>query len=323
MAPVEQFTFSSIRVDEKRPLATGDKPAYVATKPSTWSRTMIAAVAIALTLVAVGLSIGIAAAAGAFKGDTANQTVSPPPPAATAATAGFVFSPNSPPPAAPGCCTEPADLTEHPCPEDAAFSNGTIPKCMNVGIGEMCEDEFACSGDNHLNNCHIAWDWATRVDCQWPPSPPSPPPLPPSPAMPGCCTKLLNTTEHPCPPNSDFVSGVIRPCEQVGLGEYCEDGACVVESNAHDSCGVWDYAVRIDCRHADPPPPSSPAPPASPPPPPGSPSTPPGIVCNNLCVGGIAEYDTGNGLCDDGGPGSEYALCAAGTDCTDCGERQS
>jgi hypothetical protein len=35
-------------------------------------------------------------------------------------------------------------------------------------------------------------------------------------------------------------------------------------------------------------------------------------VCDNTCS------HASDGDCDDGGPGSEYNLCTAGTDCTDC-----
>eukprot|EP00966_Prymnesium_polylepis_P086249 1996626-Prymnesium_polylepis.2 len=43
-------------------------------------------------------------------------------------------------------------------------------------------------------------------------------------------------------------------------------------------------------------------------------STQPGI-CQNTCI-----YPA-DGLCDDGGPGSAYADCTYGHDCTDCGSR--
>ena len=38
--------------------------------------------------------------------------------------------------------------------------------------------------------------------------------------------------------------------------------------------------------------------------------------CEDTCV---SAYD---GVCDDGGPGSVYAICPVGTDCYDCGVRQ-
>jgi len=38
--------------------------------------------------------------------------------------------------------------------------------------------------------------------------------------------------------------------------------------------------------------------------------------CFNTCPGVTFDHD-----CDDGGTGSEFALCALGTDCADCGDR--
>ena len=69
-----------------------------------------------------------------------------------------------------------------------------------------------------------------------------------------------------------------------------------------------------------PPPPPSPLPPSpnpsypSPPlnPSPSSPESPGTPQCNENCT-----YSEDNS-CDDGGPGSEYAFCALGTDCNDC-----
>ena len=45
------------------------------------------------------------------------------------------------------------------------------------------------------------------------------------------------------------------------------------------------------------------------------PSAPPGFRCSNACA-----Y-TSDGPCDDGGQGSEFAICDLGTDCADCGPR--
>ena len=76
-------------------------------------------------------------------------------------------------------------------------------------------------------------------------------------------------------------------------------------------CGTWTrslsslpryrqpYYRRVAYLFASPPPP--------PPPPPG--------YCTETCKW------SSDGLCDDGGPGSEYPWCAYGTDCTDCGVR--
>ena len=88
-------------------------------------------------------------------------------------------------------------------------------------------------------------------------------------------------------------------------------------------------------------PPTPPSPPSPPPPPPPRPPpiSPPPLTCDNTCV--LAPYSPGSGeqasgyewpspthtgwisdgVCDDGGPGSEYGLCVQGTDCDDCGGR--
>ena len=69
-------------------------------------------------------------------------------------------------------------------------------------------------------------------------------------------------------------------------------------------------------------PPGTPPPPPSPSPPPPSPSPPPpspGASAPGLCSNTCYYHD--DVMCDDGGPGSEYACCSEGTDCADCGER--
>ena len=66
------------------------------------------------------------------------------------------------------------------------------------------------------------------------------------------------------------------------------------------------------------PPPSPPPPPPQPSPPPPQPSPPPPqpvYLCGNTCT-----YAS-DSMCDDGGTGTQYTLCAYGTDCQDCGYR--
>ena len=70
-------------------------------------------------------------------------------------------------------------------------------------------------------------------------------------------------------------------------------------------------------------PPDPPHPPPSPMPPPPAPPPypPPPITCSNECINeaGISELGwVSDGVCDDGGPGSEYSECAYGSDCEDC-----
>lgn len=53
------------------------------------------------------------------------------------------------------------------------------------------------------------------------------------------------------------------------------------------------------------------------------PSTDTVVACEDTC-GVAAGYNwVGDGACDDGGPNSDYSVCAFGTDCTDCGQRVS
>lgn len=42
-----------------------------------------------------------------------------------------------------------------------------------------------------------------------------------------------------------------------------------------------------------------------------------GSGCSDTC------HYSNDGTCDDGGPGSKYSMCALGTDCSDCGPRDS
>ena len=51
-----------------------------------------------------------------------------------------------------------------------------------------------------------------------------------------------------------------------------------------------------------------------------------GTLCFNTCLdsAGVGYSDSAratvssDGVCNDGGPGSEYSMCDLGTDCTDC-----
>ena len=58
-------------------------------------------------------------------------------------------------------------------------------------------------------------------------------------------------------------------------------------------------------------------------PPPAPQPPPPGCTCSNTCHPANTNLDiqASDGLCDDGGPGAEWADCPYGTDCADCGMR--
>ena len=249
MSRADDFTFNSLsKAEEKLPLANGAPP------QKKMSNALIAGIAAGVALV-ITASITIIIVVATGGGDSSNTTaIASPPPSAAAATAGVVFSPSlpppPPPPAAPGCCTEALNLTEHPCASNSDFYNEVVPKCENVGIGVICEDGSACSGDNNLDNCPNQYDYTRRVDCGYPPSPPKSPP-PPSPSAPGCCTEAVDTAVDTCPPNSDFVSEVVPKCENVGMGVKCEDGAACSGNNELDNCEInFDYVRRIPCSSA-------------------------------------------------------------------------
>ena len=101
---------------------------------------------------------------------------------------------------------------------------------------------------------------------------------------------------------------------------FCDDGGPGAEyPDCQYGTDCADCGPRISMPspppRAPPPPPSPPSPP-SPPKPPARPPYPPNVVlCGETCVY-ASDAD-----CDDGGPGSEFPLCAYGTDCTDCGPR--
>lgn len=81
--------------------------------------------------------------------------------------------------------------------------------------------------------------------------------------------------------------------------------------------------VVVHTQHLPPSPPPSPLPSA---PPPGPPPPPleAGCVCHNDCLasgGDEGMHHISNGVCEDGGQGSQYSTCDAGRDCTDCGPR--
>ena len=46
-----------------------------------------------------------------------------------------------------------------------------------------------------------------------------------------------------------------------------------------------------------------------------------GCICRDNCVGTLNRPLISDGICDDGGDGAEFAFCALGSDCVDCGTR--
>lgn len=131
----------------------------------------------------------------------------------------------------------------------------------------------------------ILWAGANMANlyatsCSFPPAPPSVPSPPGSPPQ----------TPSECDNGCGYATD--GDCDDGGSG--AEFDMCAYGTDCID-CGVRPFK-----------PPSQPKPPPLPLPSPGT--------CSNTCL-----YSN-DGDCDDGGPGSEYTLCAPGTDCFDCGE---
>ena len=112
-------------------------------------------------------------------------------------------------------------------------------------------------------------------------------------------------------------TNVCTGAPQYAVDDECDDGGpgagydlCEYGSDCLDCggprCGNSSLSTSYDYEGAPPFPPS-----------PSMPPVPPGCSCNSSCVGN-PEY-SGDGVCDDGGPGADYNECAYATDCLDCG----
>ncbi len=117
------------------------------------------------------------------------------------------------------------------------------------------------------------------------------------------------------------------------IGDLRElNGECLPEYHPCDQSALdgnernWLRVSGLEVVGTPLPPPPPPSPPSPPPPPPAPPRPPPPpsppplgpVICTNDCHDGTWERDE---VCDDGGPGAEFALCRFGTDCIDCGGR--
>ena len=114
-----------------------------------------------------------------------------------------------------------------------------------------------------------------------------------------------------CPFGTDCVDcgprlGRPPPPPLVLCGETCVYASDTDCDDGGPGSEFGDCALGTDCTDCGPRQPIRP-----PPPPPNV----PGALCGESCL-----Y-TSDALCDDGGPGSEYAECTYGSDCADCGPR--
>ena len=150
-----------------------------------------------------------------------------------------------------------------------------------------------------------------------PPTPSSPPNPPPPPAAP--LTAWQNACLA-CQSGGQGYCRILDACEGTSLSPCSGDAAQYIAANRDQYNSLLGYSqpvIGYSCieayQPAQPPPPPSP-------PPSLSPSPPPPLTCTDSCVN--VDW-TNDGICDDGGPGSEFNLCASTTDCTDCGGRHT
>ena len=195
-------------------------------------------------------------------------------------------------------------------------SNGALaPAAAWLGLYKSTAQYFA---KHHAagTNC------ASSASSQKKPSPPPPPPLPP----------IITGGAHPSPsPPFEVLCSNSYLCSDLDpdvTTHYTSNGVC--DDGGPGSETSW-CPLGTDCADCGPrvtgevplppPPPSRPPLASSPPPIPAdqllcsNPST-----CSDMDPDWITPF-TRNGVCDDGGPGSEYSRCAFGTDCADCGPR--
>lgn len=196
-----------------------------------------------------------------------------------------------------------------PTPTFAAGSPNPLPPPRPPGatVSTMCSDSCWYASDNDCDDGGSGSEFsactfgADCTDCgprtqtfeALPPPLPSPPPLPP----PNPSPPFTGTCSNTCTYAND------NDCDDGGAGS--EYSICQLNTDCAD-CGIGSVVS------GGLPPPSPSPPPPSPPPP-----VPPGelLLCEDSCT---YAFD---GDCDDGGAGSEYALCQLGNDCSDCSAR--
>ena len=180
-----------------------------------------------------------------------------------------------------------------------------IWRCLYLSDGE-CDDGGPGS---EWFVCPLGSDCLDCGDRCTPSPPPGPPALPATPTPPPvCCTNscsnyfVRNTVCDDGGPGATFS---VRPAEcrtrivhSSLSGGSIASGPCKLSALIFQVC---DFGTDCDdcgnrCSNE----------PLAPPSPP--------VCCNDWCI--LPR----NGICDDGGPGSQYSICAVGTDCADCGK---
>jgi hypothetical protein len=197
-----------------------------------------------------------------------------------------------------------------------------------------CPNYYGCY--NARPNCHcLSYCYLDARCCEATPHPPPPLPLPPPPSVHSTaeyakCTQCLSSGKGYCSQSKSCQDpGTLSPCAgNGGHSTYIAHTYLAYNNLVGYSKQPLGWTCAEGWAPRPPPPspspsPSPPSPPSSPPPPPRPPPSPPPPplppqTCHDRCTQTAWASD---GVCDDGGPGSEYALCTYGTDCTDCGTR--
>ena len=153
------------------------------------------------------------------------------------------------------------------------------------------------------------------------------------------CVSAASFGAEGCICRDNCVGTLNRPLISDGI---CDDGGVGAE---FAFCALGSDCVDCGTRCTPPRPPALPPQPSPTPPsrprPPSTPPAPrlPGSLCFDDCFDGreggtycpsypcpgtgSTTLHASDGVCDDGGPGSEYAYCNFGRDCSDCGIRYS
>lgn len=149
--------------------------------------------------------------------------------------------------------------------------------------------------------------------------PPSPPPHPPP-----------REPESPEPPPPSSPPPPLPPAPSDPPSPPTRFLSCVCIARKSPPPPPLPERPPPPCLPPPPPPPPIPGPPCPVPPPPVPPPLRPGskFLCIDVCTTFVHAGNSfrvadlaRDGVCDDGGPGSEFSMCVVGADCTDCGIR--
>ena len=166
--------------------------------------------------------------------------------------------------------------------------------------GGECEDGLECVANSCIEDpCPDGTEGCECSD-QW---------------LPGC-NEGLDCVNGYCVDQSAECLGPGEACydnDEGTLGDCCDTLGCLGSEAANDwvctpQCFTHSECAQQCCRPLD------------------------DLSGPNFCADSIFECEDGgycidtcmtknDGVCDDGGPGSEHAICELGTDCTDCGIR--